>query len=129
MSSSDPYDLRREAGRSLNDWLIPKSKATATKKADLVTVIDFDDVATMLYPLGDPGDAANSSFSQIDSFGGTYIAGGVEMAIAELTKSGSGDTSSRTGIVVFTDGSVCLSIIANDPNHSKLALTKLLRID
>jgi hypothetical protein len=107
MSSSDPDDLRLAAGRALNDWLITSKEATGGKKADLVTVIDFDDVATMDYQLGDPGPAANSSFSKIDASGGTYIAGGVEMAIAELTKDGSGTTADRTGIVVFTDGEVC----------------------
>jgi Mg-chelatase subunit ChlD len=106
MSSSDPYDLRIAAGRSLNDFLITSKEATGTKKADLVTVIDFDDVATLDYPLGDPGPAANSSFSNIDAFGGTYIAGGVGMAIDQLTQTGSGTTADRSGIVVFTDGAV-----------------------
>lgn len=111
MSSSDPEDLRLAAGRALNDWLITKDEATNGKKSDLVTVVDFDDVATVLYPLGDPGSAANRSFSGIDASGGTYIAGGVEAAIGELTKGGSGDTASRSGIIVFTDGEVSLSLI------------------
>lgn len=38
MSSSDPFDLRITAGRSLNDQLV--SAATGSKKADLVTVVE-----------------------------------------------------------------------------------------
>jgi hypothetical protein len=107
MSGTDPSDLRLVAGRSLNDWLINSKETGGGKTADLVTVIDFDYSPNMDYELGDPGAAANASFSLIDSSGGTYIAGGVEMAIAELTKPGSGTTAGRTGIVVFTDGEVC----------------------
>jgi hypothetical protein len=106
MVSSDPYDLRITAGRDLvNNWLISSKEATGTSKADLVTVINFDSSATLDYPLGDPG-GANSSFNSIGVGGGTYIAGGVDMAIGELTKSGSGDTAGRSGILVFTDGEV-----------------------
>jgi hypothetical protein len=106
MSESDPYDLRLAAGRALvNNWLISSKQATATSKADLVTVIDFASSATLDYPLGDPG-GSNSSFGKIRALGGTYIAGGVQMAIGELTKSGSGETAGRSGILVFTDGAV-----------------------
>ncbi|KAI9782460.1 MAG: hypothetical protein M1839_004946 [Geoglossum umbratile] len=103
MAENDPYDLRLDAGRALVDnWLIP-SKHSGSAKADLVTVIDFDSSATLDYPLGDP-KGANSSFSRIFPSGGTYIAGGVQMAIDQLTKSGSGDTADRSAILVFTDG-------------------------
>jgi len=104
MQSSDPSNLRLEAGRALNNWLINSNEATNGKKSDLVTVIDFDDEATLDYALGDPGPSANSSFGRIGSDGGTYIASGVEMAISELTRGGSGETAGRSGIVVFTDG-------------------------
>ncbi|KAH6681487.1 putative calcium-activated chloride channel regulator 4, partial [Halenospora varia] len=103
MTTSDPYNLRRAAGRALNGWLVTNAQASGSRKADLVTVIDFDDRARVVYPLGDPG-GANSSFDSIDSSGGTYIAGGVMSAISQLTKSGSGDTKGRTSIIVFTDG-------------------------
>lgn len=119
MSSSDPYDLRIAAGRSLNDFLITSKEATSSKKADQVTVIDFDDVATLDYPLGDPGPAANSSFSSIDAFGGTYIAGGIQMAISQLTTAGSGATAGRSGIVVFTDGEdVYTSLLVDAINNA-----------
>jgi hypothetical protein len=105
MLETDPDNLRLAAGRALNDWLITKGEATGGKKSDLVTVIDFDDTATLDYPLGDPA-GANSSFSKIDSSGGTFIAGGVEMGTAQLTSPGSGSTSGRSSIIVFTDGVV-----------------------
>jgi Mg-chelatase subunit ChlD len=105
MSGSDPYNLRLSAGKSVIDWLITKNEANSTQKPDMVTVINFDDVANLDYPLGDPADA-DSSLDGIGADGGTFIAGGVEMAIAQLTASGTGSTSDRSGIVVFTDGEV-----------------------
>jgi Mg-chelatase subunit ChlD len=107
MSYNDPYDLRVKAGRALNEFLISSSEASGGQKADLVTVIDFDDEAYLDYPLGDPG-SANSSFDHVDATGGTYIASGVNMAIAQLT-GGGGGTDKRSAIVVFTDGEVELS--------------------
>jgi len=105
MATSDTSDLRLDAGRALNNWLISSAEAKNGKKSDLVTVIDFAGEATLDYPLGDPGLSANSSFGRIGSDGDdTYIASGVEMAIIELTKGGSGTTAGRSGIVVFTDG-------------------------
>ncbi|OAP58425.1 hypothetical protein AYL99_07515 [Fonsecaea erecta] len=85
------------------DWLISKSEVTSTQKQDMVTVINFDDEAYLDYPLGDPGAAA-SSLAQIGADGGTYIAGGVQMAIQQLTAAKTGDTAGRSGILVFTDG-------------------------
>lgn len=105
MWDNDYYDLRIAAGRALNEFLISDDEANDGKKADQVTIIDFDDEAYLDYPLGDPGKA-NSSFSKIDSDGGTYIASGVQMAIDQLTESNTGTTDSRSAIVVFTDGEV-----------------------
>jgi hypothetical protein len=105
MADSDPDNLRLSAGRTIDDWLISKSEAVGGKKEDLVTVINFDSSATLDYPLGDPA-GANASFSNIGADGGTFIAGGVEMAVAQITGPGTGDTSKRSGIVVFTDGQV-----------------------
>ena len=103
MSSNDPSKLRISAGQALNAFLISNAEAGGGKKADQITVIDFDDTPTLLYPLGDPGNA-NSSFTGIDASGGTFIAGGVTKAIEEITKTG--DTDKRSAIVVFTDGEV-----------------------
>jgi hypothetical protein len=61
MTTSDPYDLRLAAGKALNDWLITAAEATSGRQADLVTVINFADVAFLDYPLGDPS-GADSSF-------------------------------------------------------------------
>jgi hypothetical protein len=105
MAESDPANLRLIAGKSVVDWLISKHEATSTRKPDLVTVIDFDEIATLDYPLGDPA-GADSSLDGIGADGGTFIAGGVELAIDQLTASGTGATSDRSGILVFTDGEV-----------------------
>ncbi|KAF2000641.1 hypothetical protein P154DRAFT_619895 [Amniculicola lignicola CBS 123094] len=103
MVSNDPYNLRIGAGKAVNDWLISSGEAGGDKKADLVSVIGFDYSARLYYPLGDPS-GANKALDNITILGGTYIAGGVEEAISELTKSGHGPTTNRSGIVVFTDG-------------------------
>ena len=91
-SFTDPTDLRIAAGKSI---------VASLASTDRVAVIDFDDYATVISPLGPPSSA---SFASIDSIGGTYIAGGVETAITELTKTASDPTSSVSGIIVLTDG-------------------------
>ena len=106
MLDNDPYDLRLAAGRALNNWLITQAEAKGGTKPDLVTVIDFNSSPQLDYPLGDPA-GANSSFDEIGASGGTYIAGGVDLAVTQLRASGSGDTASRSSIIVFTDGQVC----------------------
>ncbi|KIW78657.1 hypothetical protein Z517_08495 [Fonsecaea pedrosoi CBS 271.37] len=103
MELSDPYLYRLSAAKMVLDWLISKDEVTSTQKQDKVTIINFDDEAYLDYPLGDPGAAA-SSLAGIGADGGTYIAGGVQMAIKQLTAVNTGDTSGRSGILVFTDG-------------------------
>jgi hypothetical protein len=103
MSSNDPENLRISAGKALNNQLVPSSGATGGKSADLVTVVDFDSTAKVIYSLGDPA-GAGSSFDSIDSSGGTSISDGVEKATAELTKAGNDPTKDRSGIIVLTDG-------------------------
>jgi Mg-chelatase subunit ChlD len=121
MESNDPTYLRLTAASNVIDgWLIPQSKASSKKPADLVTVIDFSDAATLDYPLGDPS-GANASLSQIGATGGTLISSGVEMAIEQLTSSGSGSTDKRSGILVFTDGEVgcLLPVFRDSQTHSR----------
>ncbi|KAF2670941.1 hypothetical protein BT63DRAFT_453312 [Microthyrium microscopicum] len=103
MASSDPLRYRITAAKDALDFLISKAEATDGKKEDAVAVIQFDQTATLDFPLGDPG-TASSSMDGIDADGGTYIAGGVELAISQLTADGTGETSGRSGILVFTDG-------------------------
>ncbi|KAF2103152.1 hypothetical protein NA57DRAFT_72134 [Rhizodiscina lignyota] len=102
MLENDPYDYRISASRAINSWLIPKSKASGDAKADLVTVVEFGGEADILYPLSDPA-GANSAFGQIEPYGGTYIASGVQSAMDQIGN-GTGTTSGRSGIIVFTDG-------------------------
>jgi hypothetical protein len=104
MVDSDPANLRLSAGVELTNWLISDKEATASVKPDLVTVINFSDEATLDYPLGDPGNA-DSAFNGIGADGGTFIAGGVQMAIDQIV-GGPAPTAQRSGIVVFTDGEV-----------------------
>lgn len=103
-TNTDPNDLRITAGRALNDALYGSAEASAAGiQSDLVTVIEFDTSATVLYRLGDP-DGATPAFSSIDANSGTCIYCGVREAIEELTQPGSGPTADRTSIIVLTDG-------------------------
>ncbi|KAF8248996.1 hypothetical protein K440DRAFT_677961, partial [Wilcoxina mikolae CBS 423.85] len=101
MGTTDPSDLRIAAAKDLNDRLTSKSEAGPKRDPDLVTVVDFDDSANIVYNLGDP---ASATFDGINSAGGTYIAGGIKAAIDELIKDLTIPTKGRTGIVVLTDG-------------------------
>jgi Mg-chelatase subunit ChlD len=105
MLGTDPTDLRLDAGKSILDWLVSKNNTSGNKKEDVVAVIDFSDEAKLDYGLGDPA-GAYSPMAGIVASGGTYIASGVKMAMEQLTAGGTGDTKDRSGIVVFTDGSV-----------------------
>ncbi|KAL8393275.1 hypothetical protein RB595_003164 [Gaeumannomyces hyphopodioides] len=103
MSSNDPGRRRIDAGRSLADFLISSGEAGG-KTPDKLTVVDFDDTAKVIFPLGDPS-GANATLSKIDASGGTNIASGVNKALDLLTVGDTGATDKRSAIVVFTDGS------------------------
>jgi Mg-chelatase subunit ChlD len=105
MADSDPYDLRLTAGKQIVNWLISDNEASSSQKADQLAVINFDDSPHLDFSLGDPGKASGA-FDNMFPDGGTFIAGGVNMAIDQLTTQGSGDTAKRSGIFVFTDGEV-----------------------
>jgi hypothetical protein len=51
-----------------------------------------------------PPSGANAAIDQVDERSGTFIGGGIALAIKEITKPGSGDTAKRSAIVVLTDG-------------------------
>ena len=67
----------------------------------MVTVIDFDNSARVLYPMGDP---AKATFDAIDSAGGTNIGSGISLAIDEILKVDSDPAAHKSGVIVFTDG-------------------------
>jgi hypothetical protein len=118
---TDPSNLRIFAAQAYNSQLVTLANAGPNTAPDRVTVIDFDDSARVIYPLGDPEHA---TFAGIDSSGGTYIAGGLKLAIDELTKDEQDPTRDRTGVIVLTDGEDYdpLALIA------QLARAKLLGI-
>lgn len=98
---TDPSNLRIAAAKEFNKNLITSAAAGAEGKPDLVTVIDFDTSARVVYPLGDP---ASATFDGIDSSGGTNIASGVSAAIDEITSNTVYPTFWHSGIVLLTDG-------------------------
>ncbi|KAK0668785.1 hypothetical protein QBC41DRAFT_337333 [Cercophora samala] len=99
---TDPNNLRIAAARAINEELISQAEATdSNTKPDLVTVVDFDEQARIVYPLGDP---ASAHFTGIDSSGGTNIAEGIRLAIDQITDDDRYDTRGRSGIIVLTDG-------------------------
>jgi len=103
MLTTDPQDLRVNTSQLIIDGLVSTAEADSSRKADSVAVIDFDDSATVIYPLGDP-DGAGKSLSAIDSRGGTYIADGVRESVTQIQTQTQDQTSGKSGIVVLTDG-------------------------
>lgn len=99
--SSDPNRLRIQGGIDLLDYLTSQSEATATNKADTVSVVDFDLKATVDYAQGDPNQAARDALQAIDSDGGTAIPIGIEAGLNEILKNNPGN---RGGMILFTDG-------------------------
>ncbi|PSN67720.1 hypothetical protein BS50DRAFT_347821 [Corynespora cassiicola Philippines] len=100
---TDPRDLRIQAAVNLNSKLLTKAQITDEQLPDRVAVVDFDTSATILYPMGDP-DGAKSTFTGIDSSGGTSIGSGIAAGIDEIMKDEPGSFTNRSGIVVLTDG-------------------------
>ncbi|KAK3361297.1 hypothetical protein B0T24DRAFT_585868, partial [Lasiosphaeria ovina] len=100
---TDPANFRIAAGAQFVATLVTKASAAGSDaQPDEVAVIDFDDSARVVSPLGDPSTA---SFDGIDSEGGTSIASGVALAIDTLTAdTAAADVRDRAGIVVLTDG-------------------------
>ncbi|KAI9771220.1 MAG: hypothetical protein M1839_002841 [Geoglossum umbratile] len=98
---TDPHNFRVEAGKEIAQRLVSTTEASGKVKADQVTVVDFDDSATVVYPMGDPSGA---NFTKIDSSGGTYIADGVREGVGQITGSSGGLAKDASGMVVLTDG-------------------------
>ena len=106
---TDPSFLRVDAAKRFASTLMTADSAGLDNLPDLLAVITFTTDASVLYPLGDPATAV---FDGIGADGGTYIAGGVSLAIEELTKDTMIPTQDHAGIIVFTDG--------QDPDTSAL---------
>ena len=100
-ADTDPANLRTIAGMTFNARLVTAAQAGPDSPSDRSAVIDFDDSARIVSPLGDPSLA---SFAEIDSSGGTNIASGLNLAVEELTRDPGDPTAGRSGIVVLTDG-------------------------
>jgi hypothetical protein len=99
---TDPSNLRITAGQQFVASLVSANDDTAKRPADRVAVIDFDDSARVVYPMGDP---ASVSFAGIDSYGGTSIANGVTLGITTITDAvDPGAVKDKSGIVILTDG-------------------------
>lgn len=100
-TSTDPQNLRVVAGQSVATALVSVADAGPTGTPDTLTVIDFDDSSSVIFPLGDP-DAAGPSITTIDSSGGTFIAGGITTALGAMAPVG--PPAGKSGLVVLTDG-------------------------
>lgn len=109
-SWTDPSNFRIDAAQQFNSRLTTRAKAAPEEVPDEVTVIDFDDSARILYPMGDPEVA---TFDGIDSFGGTDIGSGIALGIDELVRTkpplSTGDVfaqyeENKAGLVILTDG-------------------------
>ncbi|KAK0663904.1 von Willebrand factor type A domain-containing protein [Cercophora samala] len=101
MEDTDPSNLRLQAAKLLVGKLITSSGITTGQTADQVTIVQFNETAEVLYPLGDPS-SAGSSIDGIPANGGTFIGGGISAALDELTRAG--NKPDNAGIFVLTDG-------------------------
>lgn len=96
---TDPNNLRIQAAKAIVSSLI--TYAQDARKPDRVAIVDFDDAANVIYPMGDPGKAY---FDSIDSIGGTYIGAGLAAATDEIMREQKGPKADNSGIVILTDG-------------------------
>ncbi|KAK4195890.1 hypothetical protein QBC40DRAFT_210528 [Triangularia verruculosa] len=101
MEDTDPSNLRLVAANLLVGKLISSGGITTGQTADQVTIVQFNETAEILYPLGDPS-GAGASIDGIPANGGTFIGGGISAALDELTRSG--NKPDNAGIFVLTDG-------------------------
>ncbi|KAK4171076.1 hypothetical protein QBC36DRAFT_225417 [Triangularia setosa] len=101
MEDTDPNNLRLQAANLLVGKLIASSGVITGQTADQVTIVQFNETAEVLYPLGDPS-GAGATVDGIPANGGTFIGGGISAALDELTRSGK--TPDQAGIFVLTDG-------------------------
>jgi hypothetical protein len=98
---TDPSGLRIAAAQAFAATLVTEASAGPDNQPDLVTVIDFDTSARVVYPLGDP---VSVSFDGIDSSGGTLIGSGVVLGMEQITEGSTEPNQDNAGIVVLTDG-------------------------
>lgn len=99
-SWTDPSNLRIQVAKDFNSKLTTYAQA-GEGVPDNVAVIDFDDYARVIYPMGDP---AGAKFDSIDSSGGTDIGSGISLAIDEILRDQPGVFAKRSGMIVLTDG-------------------------
>lgn len=81
MTTNDPFDLRKDAAKTYVSLLSPPDRAA---------VVDFDQNALLVNDthLGTNYARVNENIGFIDSFGGTFITGGVEASLDELQSFG-----------------------------------------
>jgi hypothetical protein len=94
MSRNDPNDLRLDASKRFVSGLI--------EGEDRAAVIDFDSNARTLQSLTTDFQSVNSSIDQVDSFGGTDIADGIDEGVSEYQQNS--DDSRAKIAVLLTDG-------------------------
>ena len=100
---TDPKNLRASAAIELNKRLVTQQDTGTDGLADLVTVIDSDSIAKVIYPPRDPA-GSEAALSKIDSSGLTNIAKGLRATFDEIDLEPAIATSGRSAIAVLTDG-------------------------
>jgi Mg-chelatase subunit ChlD len=94
MMTNDPSDMRKEAAMTYVSLLSPPDRAA---------VVDFDENALLVNDthLGSNYTRVRENIGFIDSFGGTFITAGVEVALNELQ--GFGDSRHVWVVILLTD--------------------------
>jgi hypothetical protein len=86
MQDTDPSNIRIVAAKALNNALISNGKVTGGRHNDIVTIVGFHSSPDLLYPLGDPTGATTFIDAISSTKWGTFIGGGVDTAVTELSR-------------------------------------------
>ncbi len=98
LMGNDPFGERKKAAEKLIEHV---------SDTDRIAIVDFDDAATVLFPLtfmgsGQARSAAKDAVDQVDDSGGTNLSAGLDAGIAEL--SAKHDPKRRQFLIFLTDG-------------------------
>ena len=95
MSSNDRNDLRITAAKEFVSQLGENDRAA---------VVDFDSSATLLQAFTNDHDLLNTAIESINSYGGTNLSNGMNMAITQFTAESYTRTDAYKYIIFLTDG-------------------------
>lgn len=96
MTSNDRYGIRKTVAKNFVSKLGEKDRAA---------IIDFDSSASLYSGFTSDKNALNTAINRIDSYGGTNLGRGINLAISQFSSSSSSDSETAYKyIIMLTDG-------------------------